>query len=353
MARQSFVFIGILATSITVCSLAAGPVAAQAPAAATKPTGTPTKAYVQPKTPDGQPDISGYWTNATYVPLERPQGVTKEFYTPEEMAKIERDAALRESELAEPGTQRDVHYSNAQFGLQFSQGTFASNLRTGMIVDPPDGRIPPQIPEAVQRNAAIAAARTARADLGVSHLDLPLAARCLTTTADGPPHIGNNDLSNFQFIQSPGHVTILVERGHTVRVIPLDGRPFPSSKVRGWFGFSRGHWEGNTLVVETRNSNGRVQASSQLQIKGGSDDMQVIERFTRVSPDRIDYRFTVNDPKTWARSFSAEGPFERLEPQGPIFEYACHEGNYGMMNILAGARAQEKAAAEAGKKRSN
>ena len=346
---------------IAVCSLDTVPVAAQAPAAATKPNGTPTKPYVQPKTPDGQPDISGYWTNATYVPLERPKGVTKEFYTPEEMAKIERDAALRESELAEPGTPRDVHYSNAQFGLQFSQGTFASNLRTGLIVDPPDGRIPPQIPEAVQRNAAIAAARTAgtappgstRADPAVSYLDLPLAARCLTTTADGPPHIGNNDLSNYQFIQSPGHVTILVERGHTARVIPLDGRPFPSSKVRGWFGSSRGHWEGNTLVVETRNSNGRIQASSQLQIKGGSEDMRIIERFTRVSPDRIDYRFTVDDPKTWARSFTAEGPFERLEVQGPIFEYACHEGNRGMMNILTGARAQEKAAEEVGKKRSN
>ena len=306
--------------------------------------------YVQPKTPDGQPDISGYWTNATYVPLERPKGVNKEFYTPEEMAKIERDAALRESELAEPGTPRDVHYSNAQFGLQFSQGTFASNLRTGLIVDPPDGRIPPQIPEAVKRNAAIAAART---DLVASHLDLSLAARCLTTTADGPPHIGNNDLSNYQFIQSPGHVTILIERGRTARVIPLDGRPFPSSKVRGWFGFSRGHWEGNTLVVETRNSNGRVQASSQLQIKGGSEDIRVVERFTRVSPDRIDYRFTVDDPKTWARSFTAEGPFERLEPQGPIFEYACHEGNLGMMGILSGARAQEKAAEEARKKPSN
>jgi hypothetical protein len=346
MARQSRILMGISAAAIAVCSLAAGPVAAQAPKAA-------PKAYVQPKTPDGQPDISGFWTNATYVPLERPKGVTKEFYTPEEMAKIERDAAVREAELAEPGTQRDVHYSNAQFGLQFSQGTFASNLRTGLIVDPPDGRIPPQIPEAVQRNAAIAAARKARADLGVSHLDLPLAARCLTTTADGPPHIGNNDLSNYQFIQSPGYVTILVERGRTARIIPLDGRPFPSSKLRNWFGSSRGHWEGNTLVVETRNSNGRVQASSQLQIKGGSEDIRVIERFTRVSADRIDYRFTVDDPKTWARSFSAEGPFERLEPQGPIFEYACHEGNLGMMGILSGARADEKAAEEARKKRSN
>lgn len=346
MARQSLILIGIPATAIAVCSLATGPVAAQALKA-------PTRAYVQPKTPDGQPDISGFWTNATYVPLERPKGVAKEFYTPEEMAKIERDAALRESELAEPGTQRDVHYSNAQFGLQFSQGTFARNLRTGLIVDPPDGRIPPQIPEAVQRNAAIASARKARADLGVSHLDLPLAARCLTTTADGPPHIGNNDLSNYQFIQSPGYVTILIERGRTARIIPLDGRPFPSSKVRNWFGSSRGHWEGNTLVVETRNSNGRVQASSQLQIKGGSEDIRVVERFTRVSPDRIDYRFTVDDSKTWARSFTAEGPFERLEPQGPIFEYACHEGNLGMMGILSGARADEKAAEEARKKRSN
>ena len=348
MARQSLILMSILAT---VCSLATGPVAAQTPAAATKPNGTPTKAYVQPKTPDGQPDISGYWTNATYVPLERPKGVTKEFYTPEEMAKIERDAALRESEQTVPGTPRDVHYSGAQFGIERSQATFASNLRTGLIVDPPDGRIPPQIPEAAKRNAAIAAART-RSDLGMSHLDLPLTARCLVTTADGPPHIGYNDLSNYQFIQSPGYVTILVERGRTVRIIPLDGRPFPSSNVRSWFGTSRGHWEGNTLVVETRNSNGRVQASAQLQIKGGSEDMRIIERFTRVSPDRIDYRFTVDDPKTWARSFTAEGPFERLEPQGPIFEYACHEGNYGMLNILRGARAQEKAA-ELRKKGSN
>ena len=350
MVRQSFMFMRTLAAAVAVCSLAAGAVAAQAPSAAAKPNGTPAKAYVPSKTPDGQPDISGYWTNATYVPLERPKGVTKEFYTPEEMAKIERDAALRENEQTVPGTTRDVHYSGAQFGIERSQATFARNLRTGLIVDPPDGRIPPQIPEALKRNAAIAAARS---DVVASHLDLPLTARCLATTGDGPPHIGNNDLSNYQFIQSPGYVTILVERGHTARLVPLDGRPFPSSNVRGWFGISRGHWEGNTLVVETRNSNGRVQASSQLQIKGGSEDMRIIERFTRVSPDRIDYRFTVDDPKTWARSFTAEGPFERLEPQGPIFEYACHEGNYGMMNILSGARAQEKAAEEAGKKKSN
>ena len=350
MVRQSFMFMRTLAAAVAVCSLAAGAVAAQAPSAAAKSNGTPAKAYVPSKTPDGQPDISGYWTNATYVPLERPKGVTKEFYTPEEMAKIERDAALRENEQTVPGTTRDVHYSGAQFGIERSQATFARNLRTGLIVDPPDGRIPPQIPEALKRNAAIAAARN---DLVVSHLDLPLTARCLATTGDGPPHIGNNDLSNYQFIQSPGYVTILVERGHTARLIPLDGRPFPSSNVRSWFGISRGHWEGNTLVVETRNSNGRIQAASQLQIKGGSEDMRIIERFTRVSPDRIDYRFTVDDPKTWARSFTAEGPFERLEPQGPIFEYACHEGNYGMMNILSGARAQEKAAEEAGKKKSN
>src|SRR6188508_305646 len=133
MARQSLVSMGIL-----VCSLATGPVAAQAPAAAAKPNGTPTRAYVQPKTPDGQPDISGYWTNATYVPLERPKGVTKEFYTPEEMAKIERDAALRENEQTVPGTTRDVHYSGAQFGIERSQATFANSLRTGLIVDPPD-----------------------------------------------------------------------------------------------------------------------------------------------------------------------------------------------------------------------
>ena len=338
MARQSLVLMGTLAAAIAVCSLAIAPVAAQAPAAATKPNGAPAKAYVQPKTPDGQPDISGYWTNATYVPLERPKGVTKEFYTPEEMAKIERDAALREGELAEPGTTRDVHYSNAQFGLQFSQGTFASNLRTGLIVDPPDGRIPPQIPEAVQRNAAIAAARTARADLGISHLDLPLAARCLTTTADGPPHIGNNDLSNYQFIQSPGYVTILVEMVHHARIIPIDGRPRMPGAVRQWTGSSRGHWEGETLVVETANFNGK------FPIRGSSEQIRLTERFTRVDADTIRYQFTVDDPATWTKPWSAEQPMRKIT--GPIFEHACHEGNYDLRNLLTTARVLEKKAAE-------
>ena len=155
MARRSLILFGVFATLITVSLVGTGPVAAQAPAAAAK-NGTPAKAYVPPKTVDGQPDISGFWTNSTYIPLQRPVGVTKEFYTPEEMDKLEVAAKAKEDEQTVPGTQQDVHYDDGQFGLARSQGTFARNLRTGLIVDPPDGRIPPQTEEGKQRNAAIA-----------------------------------------------------------------------------------------------------------------------------------------------------------------------------------------------------
>ena len=368
MARRSLVLLGVLAILLTVSLLATGRLAAQAPAAAAKPNGTPAKAYVPPKTVDGQPDISGYWTNSTYIPLERPKGVTKEFYTPDEMAKMERDAKLREDEQTVPGQPNDVHYDDGQFGLARSQGTFASNLRTGLIIDPPDGRIPPQTEEGRKRNAAIAAARTvgtpppgfSARDLTGGNLDsvhgIKIDTRCIMMAAVPPPLMSSGYLANYQIIQSAGYVTILVERLHDARIIPLDGRPFPSSTVRSWIGVSRGHWEGNTLVVETRNSNGRVQAAAQgimagQPISGGSDDMRIIERFTRVSPGRIDYRFTVEDPKTWTKSFTAEVPFERMDPQGPFFEHACYEGNYSIMNMLTNARVLEKRAAEAAAKK--
>jgi hypothetical protein len=368
MVRRSLISLGVLAALMTVSPLGLVPAGAQAPATAAKPNGSPAKAYVPPKTADGQPDISGFWTNSTYIPLQRPQGVTKEFYTPEEMDKLEAAAKAREDEQTVPGTQQDVHYDDGQFGLARSQGTFARNLRTGLIVDPPDGRIPPQTEEGKKRNAEIAAARkvgtpppgfTLRdltgGDLD-SHRGIKIDTRCIMMAAVPPPLMSPGYLPNYQFIQSPGYVTILVERLHDARIIPLDNRPFPSENVRSWVGVSRGHWEGNTLVVETRNSNGRVQAAERglmagQPISGGSPDMRIIERFTRVSPDRIDYRFTVDDPKTWTKPFTAEVPFERMDPQGPFFEHACHEGNYSISIMLNNARLAEKKAAEAAAKK--
>jgi len=358
MSHRSLVSMGKLVAMMAVVAwVATVPVASQGPSTA-KANGAEAKAYTQARTPDGQPDLSGYWTNASYTPLQRPKNVTKEFYTPQEMDELaaeERKAAARDTGT---GTIRDLHYDNEQFGIDKGQATYARNLRTSLIVDPPDGRIPPQIPEAVKRNAAIAEARKLRGGQFDKVQNLGYDDRCIVMIGTAPPMLDPGYLSTFQIIQSPGYVTILTERLHDARVIPLDGRPFPPSNVRSWKGASRGHWDGNTLVIETRNSNGRIQEGAVGPIGNGSfngatENMRVIERFTRVDAGRIDYRFTIEDEKTWARPWSAELPFARMEQQGPFFEHACHEGNRAPTNMLGVVRHQEKLAAEAAAKKSS
>ena len=303
------------------------------------------KTYQPPKTADGQPDLQGFWTNSTYVPLERPNGVTKEFYTPDEAAAAEKRAAERESEQTEPGTVADVHYDFTQFGLDRSQSTFARSLRTSLIVDPADGKIPPLTAVGQKRAAERAAARKAMGGPYDAVENMPIGSRCLVMAGAGPPMMNAGYNANYQIVQAPGYVMILTEMIHDVRIIPLDGRSAPPSAMRQWTGVSRGRWEGATLVVETTNFNGKNP------FRGASEAMKVTERFTRVAPDQILYRFTVEDPSTWARPWTAEMPMARTN--GPIFEFACHESNYGIANILAGARADEKRAAEAAKKGSN
>ena len=363
MTHRSLVSMGELAALMAgLVWVATVPVASQGPSTP-KANSAAAKAYTPPRTPDGQPDLSGYWTNASYTPLERPKNVTKEFYTPEEMKEVA--AAERRAAARETGSVRDVHYDNEQFGVDKSLTNFPRSPRTSLIVDPPDGRIPPQIPEAVKRNAAVAAARKVPdGDLGaeraVGYLDavqnMGWDERCIIRAGVAPPIFNPGYLSNYQIIQSPGFVTILSERLFDARVIPLDGRPFPPSNVRSWRGISRGHWEGNTLVVETRNSNGKAQevARGIGNLVGATQDLRVIERFTRIAADTMEYRFTLEDAKTWARPWTAEFPFMKMDPEGPFIEFACHEGNRSVPNMLAGARHEEKLAAEAAaKKRSN
>ena len=309
------------------------------------------KAYTPPRTPDGQPDLQGFWTNSTYTPLQRPKGVTKEFYTPEEMAQLEKQAAERESAETKPGTAADVHYDEGQFGLNRSQSTFARNLRTSLLIDPPDGRIPPLTEEATRRAAALAAARKARGGYFDAVQNMDFDDRCVMMAGTAPPMLSPGYMSNYQIVQAPGYVMILVERLHDARIIPLDGRPHPPASVRQWIGTSRGRWEGNTLVVESRNFNSKRPGVGDTQMaglafSGATEDMRVTERFTRTDEGTILYRFTVEDEKTWTRPWTAELPMVKLEPQGPLFEHACHEGNYGLTNTLAGARAEEKRAAE-------
>jgi len=175
--------------------------------------------------------------------------------------------------------------------------------------------------------------------------NMPIGSRCIIMGGSGPPMMNAGYNANYQIVQAPGYVMILTEMIHDARIIPIDNRTQASQGVRQWTGLSRGRWEGNTLVVETTNFNGKNP------FRGASESLKVTERFTRVADDAIDYKFTVEDPMTWDKAWTAEAPLAKTE--GPIFEFACHETNYGISNILAGARAEEKTKAEQAKKGSN
>jgi hypothetical protein len=289
------------------------------------------------RTPDGQPDLQGFWTNSTYTPLERPKGVTKEFFSRDEAAAMERRAAAEESEQTVPGTIADVHYDFTQFGLDRNQNPLGSNLRTSLIVDPVDGTLPPLTAEG-QRRAAERAEEAKRVGRWDSAQSNQLDDRCVIFAGAGPPMLPQSYNGNYQIVQSRDHVMILFEMAHDVRMIPLDGRPHLPDTIREWMGDSRGRWEGDTLVVETKNFNGKNP------LRDSSEHMRVIERFTRVDADTIRYQFTIDDQSTWTKPWSAE--LSLKQTKGPLFEHACHEGNYGLYNTLLGARLEEKKAAE-------
>jgi hypothetical protein len=291
-------------------------------------------AYKVPRTPDGQPDLQGFWSNSTYTPLERPNNVTKEFYTPEEAAAAEKAAAARESAETVPGTVADVHYDFTQFGLDRSQSTLARTLRTSLIVDPPNGKLPPVTPEGKKVLAARAEEAKRLGGRWDSAQSNQLDDRCLIFAGPGPPMMDAGYNSNYQIVQAPGYVMILTEMIHDVRIIPLDGRPQPPGQVRQWVGVSRGRWEGETLVIETTNFNGKNP------FRGSTENMKVTERLRRVADDTIEYNFTVEDRTMWERPWSAEALMRKTS--GPLFEHACHEGNYGLYNTLVGARLEEQ-----------
>jgi len=338
MRNRMRISIAVLAVGIGVMAFTSYPAADQQ--AAARPAATTAKAYKAPRTPDGQPDLQGFWSNATYTPLERPQNVNKEFFTPEEFEKVKKDAQARDETQTTPGTTADVHYDFTQFGLDKSQHTIVQNLRTSQIVDPPDGRMPPVTEEARQRAAAAAAERKAAGGQYDRVQNMPQGSRCIIMGGAGPPLRDAGYNSNYHIVQGQGTVMILTEMIHDARIIPLDKqRPAPPSGYKGWMGASRGWWEGETLVVETTNFNGRNPFQ-----QASTDTLKVTERFTRKSADQIAYRFTVEDPNAWTRPWTAEAILQTIE--GPIFEHACHEGNYGIANTLAGVRLEEKLAAE-------
>jgi hypothetical protein len=291
------------------------------------------QSWTAPRTPDGQPGLQGYWTNATFTPLERPAELAgKEFFTAEEAANY----VARRLEQFNSQAPDDLHYDNVIWQTEpYSKGL--SSLRTSLIFDPPDGRMPPLTLEAQRRAAARAEWRRLN-PAGDAAENRTLAERCITWGNEGPPMLPIGYNANLQILQGPGVVVVRTEMIHGARIIPLDGRPHAGPAVRQWTGDSRGRWEGETLVVDTTNFNQKIG------FRGSTDALHVTERFTRVDADTIDYRFTVEDPQTWTRPWSAAVPLRRTET--PIYEYACTEGNYGIANILRAARVQERLAQE-------
>jgi len=293
-----------------------------------------SKKYTPPRTTDGQPDLQGVWSNATVTPLERPADLANKpfFKDDRDVAEYERQVRERNNmDRRDGGAEADV--SRAYNDFWWDRGTRAvKTRRTSLIIDPPDGRRPALTADAQRRAADRAETRRVRPAEGPE--DRPLQERCLGWATAGPPMLPSAYHNNYQIVQTKGHVILLNEMIHDARVIPLDGRPHLPSNVRLWMGDSRGHWEGGTLVVDTTNF------TAKTAFRGSGENLHLTERFTRTDAETLLYQFTVDDPDSFTKPWSAEIPGVRTS--GPILEYACHEGNYGIAGVLVGFRRQEK-----------
>jgi len=331
---------------ITVLVLASAPLPAHGQSAAA-PSRPATKTWTTPRTADGRPDLQGVWLIHTATPLERPKALEgRSTLTDEEVAEFRRRAArlfgsgnsdfavgdgVFQAVLANPETYTNpnsTHGATDMIDLEFDN-------RTSLIVDPQDGRVPTLTPEGRNRQATTNAAfrqPSTPADVGN-------ALRCISW---GVPRLGgrygSGDMAYYQIIQSPGHVVLFMEAGHEARVIPIDSSSHLPSAIRQWNGDSRGHWEGDTLVVDTTNF------SPNSYFMGSAGNLHLIERFTRTAENTITYEMTISDPSTWVKPWTAMMPMRAR--QEALYEFACHEGNYHIMaGMLVGAQAQQEAAA--------
>ena len=301
-----------------------------------------TRSWTATRTPDGQIDIEGVWDFSTITPLERPDGLgDKATFTDAEAASFEREENQRQNrDLIDP----------KKGGLQYLPGSvipynefwyergsrIVGSKRTSLIVDPPDGRIPPLTAEA-QRKQDADAAIAREEQLGRVRADSPqarsLADRCILGFNAGPPMTPGAYNNHVQITQAPGYVILIAEMVHDARVIPVEERPHLPSSMRQYSGDSRGHWQAGTLVIDTTNF------LRETSFRGSSANLRLTERLTRIDADTLLYEFTVYDPQTWTKPWSAAVPMRKMNE--PVYEYACHEGNYAMRNILSGARVQD------------
>jgi hypothetical protein len=325
---------------VYVCSLVA--VACMTLAAAGAQSGKQSApAYRVAKNSFGQPDLEGVWTNNSATPLQRPVAwADKEFLTDAEVAKVQQAARQLEADgdalfgdeliadTLQGQTESKSHDTETGNYNGFWLPARDFERRTSLIIDPPNGRIPPETPEAQKRRAALSEQRRLHPADGPESRGLT--ERCITF---GVPRFQAAYSSVYQIVQSPTHVVFNMETIHDARVIPVDGRAYVSPRIQQWLGDSRGRWEGDTLVVETKGF------SSKIAFQNASNQLQLLERFTRIDRDTLQYDVTMTDPATWTRPWTARLYFKRTDE--PLLEYACHEGNVGLYGILSGARTLE------------
>jgi hypothetical protein len=309
MSRRSFAVIFLLCSALS--------------AAAQERPG----AYKVPRTPEGQPDLQGYWTNLTYTPLERPKELAgKPFYTEQEaIAAFKKAIADSQDQI--------VHYVNSDFGATPVQTGAKPNLRTSLITDPPDGRMPPLTSEAQQREAAQRAASRPSGGLVQTWRDDRGTSWCVFHDRAVPSIVAPYG-SNYHIVQSRDFIVLTYEWNTEHRIIPLDGRPHAPAAVRSYIGDARGRWDGDTLVVETTNF------TAKRNFMGSPGTFTLVERFTRTGPDTIVHTYTVTDSATWTKPWTVELPMHRIN--GPMLEYACNENNQDGFATLKNARAQEE-----------
>jgi hypothetical protein len=325
-------FVSLSAVSLVMAAIVWAPVpvvAQQAPSGANSklaasvwdPTAPPPSGWTAPRTSWGDPDLQGFWLVLSYTPLERPAALAgKPLYTKEEAVDAFKKAVALDAEV-DPTT---IHYDWKEYGMDAWQSPVRPNRRTSLIVDPPDGRIPPRTPEAQKRRAL--------GCCGVGGTDVQSVGwytRCLLGV-EAAPRVPGGVTTESQIVQAPGYVMWIQESNNDVRIIPVDGRPHLPSNVKQYLGDARGHWEGNTLVVETTNF------TDETKWQGSTAGMRLVERFTLADAKTLKYEFTVTDPATWTKPWTMEAPLPRIDP--PLYEFACHEQNYGVINVVKGAQ---------------